>query len=92
MKKYFYSDGKEKLGPLGLEELKEENIANDTLIWFEGLDDWTPASELEEMKPILELKPPSISTFNEEPKFEALGRIPLKNLLNESEISKLTGY
>ncbi len=60
MKKYFYSDGKEKHGPLSLEELKQENIANDTLIWFEGLDDWTPASDLEEMKPTLELKPPPI--------------------------------
>jgi len=70
MKKYFYSDGKEKHGPLSLDELKQENIANDTLIWFEGLDDWRPANELEEMKPILELKPPPISTFNKEQDFE----------------------
>ncbi len=60
MKKYFYSDGKEKHGPLGLEELKQEDISKETLIWFEGLDDWTPARELDEMKPILELQPPPI--------------------------------
>ena len=64
MKKYFYSDGKEKYGPLNLDELKQEGISKKTLLWFEGLDDWTPAGELDEMKPILELQPPSI--LNEE--------------------------
>ena len=38
MKKYFYSDGKEKHGPLSLDELQQEGISNGTLIWFEGLD------------------------------------------------------
>ena len=60
MKKYFYSDGKEKHGPLSLDELKQGNITKDTLIWFAGLDDWTPAGELDEMKSILELQPPPI--------------------------------
>ena len=64
MKKYFYSDGKEKYGPLSLDELKQEGISKQTLVWFEGLDDWTPAGELDEMKPILELQPPPI--LNEE--------------------------
>jgi uncharacterized membrane protein YhaH (DUF805 family) len=73
MKKYFYSDGKEKHGPLSLDELKQENIANETLIWFEGLNDWTPAGKLEEMKPILELKPPPISTINKEPERQIEG-------------------
>ena len=67
MKKYFYSDGKEKHGPLSLDELKEENISNETLIWFEGLEDWAPAGELDEMKPILELSPPPIDIPREEP-------------------------
>lgn len=60
MKKFFYSNGQEKVGPLTLEELKQKDIQPKTLIWFEGLDDWTPAAELVEMKPILELRPPSI--------------------------------
>jgi len=62
MKKYFYSDGKEKHGPLSLDELKETDMTNETLIWFEGLDDWIPAGELDEMKAILELQPPPIFT------------------------------
>ena len=61
MKKYFYSDdGKKKNGPFSLEELKRENISKETLIWLEGLDDWKPAGDLDDMKPILELQPPSI--------------------------------
>ena len=60
MKEYFYSDGGKKNGPLSLEELKRENISKETLIWFEGLDDWKPAGDLDDMKPILELQPPSI--------------------------------
>tara|TARA_B110000240_G_C13337466_1_gene383993 strand:- start:197 stop:772 length:576 start_codon:yes stop_codon:yes gene_type:complete len=60
MKKYFLSDGKEKHGPLSIEELKKENISKETLIWFEGLEDWKPAKELDEIKPILELQPPQI--------------------------------
>ena len=62
MKKYFYSNGKEKHGPLGLDELKQKDISEETLIWFEGLDDWTPAGELDEIKPVLELQPPPIFT------------------------------
>ena len=62
MKKYFYSVGKEKHGPFSLDELKNIDINKDTLIWFEGLEDWTPASELQEMTPILELSPPPIKS------------------------------
>ena len=50
MKKYFYSDGNEKHGPLSLDELKQEKITNDTLIWFEGLDDWTKAKYVLELE------------------------------------------
>lgn len=66
MKKYFYSDGKEKHGPLSLEELKHEDISKDTLVWFEGLDDWRPAQDLDDLKPILELKPPPILIADDE--------------------------
>jgi len=60
MKKYFYSDGKEKFGPFSFEELKSENITKDTLIWFEGLEDWKPAKDIGELEEILKLIPPPI--------------------------------
>lgn len=61
MKKYYYSDGIEKYGPLSLDELSQKHITPDTLIWFQGLDKWTPAKHLEEMKPLLKLVSPPVS-------------------------------
>jgi hypothetical protein len=65
MKKYFYSNGQDKVGPLSIEELKIEDIKPDTLIWHEGLDDWTPAIDIEEVKLILELNPPDVSSTDD---------------------------
>jgi uncharacterized membrane protein YhaH (DUF805 family) len=90
MKKYFHSVGKEKNGPISLDVLKQENITKDTLIWVEGLDDWTPAGELDEMKPILELQPPPIISgeINEskEPEEEAVKTI--ENFESQSRPTK----
>lgn len=60
MKKYFYSNGTEKQGTYSFEELKSENITQETLIWFEGLDGWKPAKYIEELNEIFELIPPPI--------------------------------
>lgn len=60
MKKYFYSNGQEKNGPFSFEELKNEEINPDTLIWFEGLGDWTPIKYIKELEDILHLSPPPI--------------------------------
>jgi len=60
MKKYFYSNDNQKNGPYSFEELKNENIKKETLIWFEGLDDWTKAEYVSEIKEVLELSPPQI--------------------------------
>jgi hypothetical protein len=64
MKKYFYSDEKEKFGPFSLEELKKEKITKETLIWFQGLDDWKPARDIDEIIEIFELIPPPIPSIN----------------------------
>ena len=60
MKKYFFSNGSEKQGPFLLEELKNKNINEETLIWFEGLEDWTPAKHIIELNEFFELCPPPI--------------------------------
>ena len=62
MKKYFYSNGQEKEGPVTLEELKEKAINPKTLIWHEGLDDWEEANTIKELVEIFELIPPPIET------------------------------
>ena len=60
MKHYFYSDGEKQKGPFTFEQLKNENIEKETLIWFEGLDDWKPAKDIRELDEIFELNPPPI--------------------------------
>lgn len=80
MKNYFYSNNNQQNGPYSFEELKNENIKQETLIWYEGLNDWTKASDLNEMIPILELIPPSLSdlkdSVNTETKNEEKKQIP----------------
>jgi len=49
MKKYYYSDGKQQIGPLSKEEIQSKGIAKDTLVWSEGLTEWTKASEVAEL-------------------------------------------
>lgn len=39
MNHYFYSDGEKQNGPFTFEQLKNENIEKETLIWFEDLDE-----------------------------------------------------
>ena len=60
MKKYFYSNGQDKEGPVTLEELKLNDITPKTLIWYEGLDDWKEAESLDELREVFELSPPPI--------------------------------
>ena len=51
-KKYFYTNGVEKFGPYSFEELKKLNLSRKTKVWFYGLENWTPLSEIEELKSI----------------------------------------
>jgi hypothetical protein len=41
----------------------EISIEPDTLIWFEGLDEWRKAKEIDELKEIFELSPPPINSM-----------------------------
>ncbi len=58
MKKYYYSDGVEKYGPFSLEELKTYDIENDTLIWYEGMDDWKRAGDMPNISMLFDLSTP----------------------------------
>lgn len=64
MKKYFYSNGTEKQGPFSFEELKSENITQETLIWYGGMDDWKPAKDIKELNEFFELIPPPINEID----------------------------
>lgn len=50
MKKYYIHNGTDQKGPYDSEDLKAEHITENTPVWFEDLDDWTNASEIDELK------------------------------------------
>lgn len=52
MQKYYYNDGVNRFGPFTLEELQAKNISASTPVWYDGLANWTPAGELDELKSI----------------------------------------
>ena len=64
MTRYFYIDyeGKQK-GPLTLDELRDEQIRKENLVWTQGMPEWKRASELENLKPLFEL--PRSTPYNQ---------------------------
>ena len=44
----------ERKGPITFEELKEIGITPSTLVWKEGLENWVPAKDVEELAPLFE--------------------------------------
>lgn len=60
MKKYFYIKNENKHGPFDIEDLKSEGIQRDTLIWFQGIKNWTKASEVSELGELFIHLPPPI--------------------------------
>lgn len=67
MKKYFYAKGEEQFGPFTKDELKDKKIERQTLIWFEGLNDWTKAIEVSELKSLFESMPPPLNSSTPPP-------------------------
>jgi cytoskeletal protein RodZ len=72
MKKYYLHNGQVESGPFDFEQLKEMQLNSDTLIWYDGLSEWTKIKNIEDLKSIYipkppPLKPPVIETKEEEP-------------------------
>jgi uncharacterized membrane protein YhaH (DUF805 family) len=85
MKKYFYTNGQEKEGPITLEELKLKDIQPKTLIWHEGLDDWKEAESVDELREIFEVSPPLLDT-----EINTLYSSESKNINSENETNSKT--
>jgi len=62
MKKYYYTDGKEKFGPFSKNELLEQKITRNTKVWYYGLNDWTEISKIDSLNELnLSIPPPTIN-------------------------------
>lgn len=53
--KYFIYAGHQQFGPISfvslIDEIQNENIGRDAFVWREGLQEWTPTHEIEEIHP-----------------------------------------
>jgi hypothetical protein len=54
MKKYYVHDGQRERGPFSIEELSSELIDKETPVWYEGLESWTLAGNVAELKYLFE--------------------------------------
>ena len=58
LKKYFLHNGIEQSGPFNINELEQMGLKEETLLWFEDLDEWTRAGDIEELEEIIMSTPP----------------------------------
>lgn len=50
----------QQTGPFTIDDLKTKNIQRDTLVWTEGLDNWTKAEYIPLLKEVLRATPPPL--------------------------------
>lgn len=64
MRKYFIYDGHAEKGPLTLEELKSYSLKKETPVWYEGLEEWAMAGNLDELSDffVKKITPPPLPT------------------------------
>lgn len=55
---YFIEENNEKAGPFSFDELAQKRIPESTLIWRNGLDNWIPAKQLQEISEFVIYNPP----------------------------------
>ena len=60
MKEYYIAVGNKKFGAFDIEELKQQTINSNTLIWKEGWRDWKKASQISELQAHIQHEPPPI--------------------------------
>jgi hypothetical protein len=65
MKKFYLHNGAEQQGPFDIEELKTMNITKDTLVWHEGISDWTEAEKITDLKELLKTTPPPLKKIKQ---------------------------
>lgn len=64
MKHYYYADNDQQFGPFTIAELKNKRLKKSTLVWAEGMQDWTSANDIEELKDFLISEPPPLPKKN----------------------------
>jgi hypothetical protein len=60
MRTYYINNGKENGGPFTLDELKTQQLSKATLVWYQGMDEWKHARDIEELSSFFTVVPPPI--------------------------------
>lgn len=84
MRQYFYSDGQQQLGPVTKEELQSKGITKETLVWYEGLSEWTKAVDVEDLADLF----PNIPTPPPIPEQKTTTPPPISQEINETQAVK----
>lgn len=64
--RYFYLLGDQQKGPFTHDELKNQYINHNTLVWYDGIPNWEKASNIEALKDIFMTPPPIPKKAKEE--------------------------
>lgn len=91
MKYYFIYRDDEQQGPFLFEELKELHITKETMVWFEGLENWQSAGQSEELQTLFISKPPPISHFTAQAQTEKQETAEKNNLDKKSAEFNILG-
>jgi hypothetical protein len=93
MRLYYIFINEEQLGPFNMDELRTKRISRETKVWFEGLEDWKNAGEIEELKTILNSVPPPINSFASIPPKPNIenNTNAIVNLKDDSQTTKILG-
>src|SRR5258705_5599179 len=58
---YFIKYGENELCPFSIKQLKSKSLKKDTPVWFAGIQEWTTAGHVYELKELFVVKVPSRS-------------------------------
>lgn len=67
MRQYYLFIDNEQIGPISFEEISTKKITKETKVWYEGLEKWKNANEIEELKEIIISIPPPINSSTSSP-------------------------
>lgn len=56
---YYYVENARQCGPVKVEDLINCGVTAKTLVWTQGMANWTPAGEVEELKALFATQPPA---------------------------------
>lgn len=59
-REYFVVINGKQEGPFNLKSLQFKNLNKETLVWYDGLNEWMKAGELEELKSVVKATPPPV--------------------------------